>query len=142
MTSPVSSAVALPALSYQQFLQILLADIGKAPLLLADINTLIADAKKLAADAGFPLDPPAAPVAVPHEVMDLEERVITAYRNVHGTFECNPNLAPLMSRDQFEAVGHKLGDGTLLKGIGAFLSSPLGQQLLGLLLGKLLPTGG
>jgi hypothetical protein len=97
-------------MDYQTFLKILLADIAKAPLILADVNTVIADVKKLATDAGIPL-PAAQAVAHSAEVVALEKQVIA----------------------------HKFGDGTFLKTIGTFLQSPLGQSLLQLLLGPLIP---
>lgn len=108
-------SVSIPNLSYADLLRLILADIAKAPLLISDVQALKADTEKLLADAGIPIPWAAAGVQLtPHsaETLDLEERAIEA---------------------------HKLGDGSILRGIGTFLQSPLGQQLLGLLLGQLLP---
>ena len=96
-------------MTLQEFYTLLLADIAKAPTLLADVNQLKTDAEKLLTDAGLPV--PWAGLAVAHDATTVQlESQITA---------------------------RKLGDGTILKGIGQFLQSPLGQALLQLLLGSL-----
>jgi hypothetical protein len=97
-------------LTYQQFLQILLADVAKAPLLIADVQQIGIDCEKLVTDAGLPLPAVLTPAAKSAAVLDLESRFTAA----------------------------KLGDGTLLAGLLNLFNNPTIQALLGALLGKLL----
>jgi hypothetical protein len=99
---------------WQKFLQLLTADLSKAPLIIADAQAVYTDLVKLGTDMGvsalFPVTPPT--VAKPAAVSKLEAQV--------------------MASDPA-----KLGDGTILKALEGFLGSPLGQLLLQLLLSKL-----
>jgi hypothetical protein len=103
---------------WQQFLLLLESDLGKAPLIISDVQAVYTDTVKLGTDLGisalFPTTPP--PVAKPADVVALEAKVHAA-------------LA--------KADPAKFGDGTILKLLGGFLSSPLGQILLQILLSKL-----
>jgi hypothetical protein len=125
------------------FYKLLLADLTKAPLLVADFTVVKTDSEKLLTDAGLPI-PWAGTVAVAHtaEEDQLYGQVIDAFRNEYDQWTTEEKYAPLRARalesDAFSP--EKLGDGTLLKSLQGFLSSPLGQMLLSLLLGKL--TGG
>ncbi len=112
-------------MDWTTILNILIADIGKAPLLIADITAVAVAIEKLAADALPPAAPVVPPVAKPASVLALEARASNA----------------LAAADPA-----KFGDGMLLAKLGALLTTlmanPIFGSILTSLLGKLLGSLG
>jgi hypothetical protein len=113
----MAKAAATIPTTWADFLKLILADVAKGPLLLADFLAAKTDIEKLLTDAGLPI--PWANVVVPHDATaDQLEAQIVARFSSHALFGGG-------------------GLAAILKGLGQFAQSPLGQAILALLLGKL-----